>query len=108
MTKTLSALMIGVTLLATASQIVSASTALSAGARVCRMTTYYKDSEMTTVVGVRTTCPGGRSYGRTSPYYEVEVVELDSGGGSGGPSTGPGKLPCEFLAAGCSNLPVLR
>ena len=108
MAKTLSALMIGAMLLGTASQIVSASTALSAGARVCRMTTYYKDAEMTTIVGVRTNCPGGRSYGRTSPYHEVETVELDTGGESGGPSTGPGKLPCEFLAAGCSNLPVFR
>lgn len=71
----------------------------------CRITTYYKTADMTDVVGVRSTCSSPKSSGRTSKYYEVEVLTADTGP-SGGGSGGPGNLPCEFLAAGCSNLPV--
>ena len=74
----------------------------------CRITTYYSTSEMADVVGVRTTCPGGSAWGRTSRFKEVEVVELESPQGPGGGGGGPGGLPCEFLAAGCSNLPEPR
>jgi hypothetical protein len=73
----------------------------------CRMTTYYSDAAMSDIVGVRTNCPGGGSWGRVTRYRETEIVQL--GGerpGTGG--NGPGSLPCEFLASGCSNLPVAR
>lgn len=68
----------------------------------CRIFTYYTDVTMTEMVGVRTTCPGGGGWGRTSRFREVETINLNE---NSGPSTGPGGLPCEFLAAGCSNLP---
>src|SRR5688500_6187608 len=60
----------------------------------CRITTYYQTAEMETEVGVRTTCPGGAKWGRTSPHRQVEVVTLDT---PTGPTTGggPGGLPCE-------------
>lgn len=74
----------------------------------CRITTYYSTAEMDDAVGVRTTCPGGSAWGRTTRFKEVEVVELDSPQGPGGTGGGPGGLPCEFLAAGCSNLPQPR
>ena len=108
MTKPLSTLIIGIALIGTTFQLMSVSAALSAGARSCRFTTYYKEAEMATIVGTRTNCPGGQSTGRTSPYFETEIVQLDTGGGAGGPATGPGRLPCEFLAKGCSNLPEQR
>jgi len=73
----------------------------------CVITTYYKTAEMVTVVGVRTNCPGGSNSGRTSPYKEREVVQLNSPGPVGG-GGGGGSLPCEFLAKGCGNLPVKR
>jgi hypothetical protein len=72
----------------------------------CRITTYYKTAEMTQEVGVRSTCPGVSKWGRTSKYYEVETLQTDNGGGHH--TSGPGKLPCEFLQQGCSNLPVSR
>ena len=75
--------------------------------RTCKITTYYKTADMTEVVGTRTNCPGGGSSGRTSRFFEVETVELNPGGPGGG-GGGPGGLPCEFLAAGCSNLPAQR
>jgi hypothetical protein len=74
----------------------------------CRITTYYSTAEMDDAVGVRTTCPGGSAWGRTTRFKEVEVGTLDTPQGPGGPGGGPGGLPCEFLAAGCSNLPVNR
>jgi hypothetical protein len=75
--------------------------------RTCKITTYYKQAEMTDVVGVRSTCSSPRSSGRTSRYFETETLQVESQpvGGSG---SGPGSLPCEFLASGCSNLPTLR
>lgn len=74
----------------------------------CRITTYYRTADLSDVVGVRTTCPGGSSWGRTTRFKEVEAVEFDSPEGPGGTGGGPGGLPCEFLAAGCSNLPEPR
>ncbi len=75
--------------------------------RTCRITTYYKTAEMTDVAGVRSTCPGAQSSGRTTRFFEVEEIQLGTpttGGGGGD----PGGLPCEFLAKGCSNLPTMR
>lgn len=82
--------------------------------KICRITAYYKEAALNTVVGTRTTCPPNMS-GRKSPYFEVEVIEIDyprSPGGAGG-----GGLPCEFVADGtgswdpqrtCQNLPLDR
>jgi hypothetical protein len=75
---------------------------------ICRITTYYSTSDMSDAVGVRTTCPGGSPWGRVTRFKEVEVVELESPQGPGGTGGGRGGLPCEFLAAGCSNLPQQR
>ena len=81
----------------------------------CRITTYYQEPALETVVGTRTTCPGGQSSGRTSRYKEIEVVQLDYGGGPSGP--GGAGMPCEFVADGtgpwspqntCQNLPIPR
>lgn len=82
---------------------------------VCRITTYYQEAALETIVGTRTTCPGGGSSGRTSRYYEIEVVELDTPQGPSGP--GGAGMPCEFVADGtgpwspqntCQNLPIPR
>ncbi len=73
----------------------------------CRVITYYQTAAMETVVGVRTNCPGSSNTGRTSPHREVETVTLDAPG-PGPVGGGSGKLPCEFLAKGCGNLPVRR
>jgi len=45
--------------------------------------------------------------GRSSPYRTTETVSTDTGGG-GHTGGGGGSLPCEFLQAGCSNLPTNR
>jgi hypothetical protein len=70
----------------------------------CVIRTYYRTAEMVDVVGVRTKCPGGRSWGRTTRFVEAERVDLTPPG-PGGTSGSPGKLPCEFLATGC---PVIQ
>jgi hypothetical protein len=75
--------------------------------KTCRITTYYKQAEMADVVGVRSTCSSPRSSGRTSRYFETETLQVDSQP-VGGTGSGPGSLPCEFLASGCSNLPTRR
>lgn len=82
--------------------------------KICRITTYYKEAALVTIVGTRTTCPPKLS-GRTSRYFEVEIIEVDTPQGPGG--GGGGGLPCEFLADGtgrwepqgtCQNLPLAR
>lgn len=76
-----------------------------AEAASCRIITYYADPDMTDSVGVWSNCPGMKGLsGRRSRYFEVETEQLPSGGTVGG----GGSLPCEFLAAGCSNLPTPR
>lgn len=72
----------------------------------CVMTTYYKEAALQNEVGVRTTCPGGSPWGRTSPYKEREVIELQPPGPGGPP--GPGNMPCEFTPKGCSPIPGPR
>ena len=83
--------------------------------RICRITTYYQEAALETMVGTRTNCPGGSPSGRTSRYFEIEVVELESPSGPGGP--GGAGMPCEFVADGtgpwspqntCQNLPIPR
>lgn len=75
----------------------------------CRITTYFSTAAKEDVVGVRTTCPGGERWGRVTQHREIEVVTLDVEGPSpAGGGGGPGGLPCEFLAKGCSNLPTRR
>ncbi|MER9055033.1 hypothetical protein [Mesorhizobium sp. M0213] len=71
----------------------------------CRITTYYKTAAKATEVGVRSTCQGVKKWGVTSKYYEVEKIEAATPPHT---SDGGGSLPCEFLAAGCFNLPVKR
>ncbi|MER8548782.1 MULTISPECIES: hypothetical protein [unclassified Mesorhizobium] len=71
----------------------------------CRITTYYKTAAKATEVGVRSTCQGVKKWGVTSKYYEVEKIEAATPPHTSG---GGGSLPCEFLAAGCSNLPEKR
>ncbi len=73
----------------------------------CVIRTYFKTAELTAEVGMRSSCPGARKWGKTSRFVEVETVDLVPDGPSG-PGGGPGGLPCEFLASGCSNLPELR
>jgi len=73
----------------------------------CRITTYYREAAMETVVGVRSTCPGTSNSGRISPYKEVETLTVDNGHGHAGGGSGA-SLPCEFLAKGCGNLPANR
>lgn len=76
----------------------------------CTITTYYNNAAFERQVGERTKCTGSpvKMTGRTSPYHETEHVSTSDGGGGGHPSGGPGSLPCEFLQAGCSNLPTNR
>jgi hypothetical protein len=56
---------------------------------------------------MRSSCPGASKWGKVTKFVEVETVDLVPEGPSG-PGGGGGKLPCEFLASGCSNLPELR
>ena len=75
--------------------------------RSCVIRSYYDNAELETQVGVRSSCPGARRWGKVTRFVEVERVDLVPEG-PGSPGGGPGKLPCEFLASGCSNLPELR
>ena len=75
----------------------------------CVITTYYNNASLDQQVGERTKCTGSPVHmtGRTSPYRTTETVSTDTGGG-GHTGGGGGSLPCEFLQAGCSNLPTNR
>jgi|KBSMisStandDraft_5_1062788.scaffolds.fasta_scaffold385279_2 hypothetical protein len=75
----------------------------------CVITTYYNNASFDQQVGERTRCTGSPVHmtGHTSPYHTTETVSSDTGGG-GHTGGGGGSLPCEFLQAGCSNLPVNR
>jgi len=75
---------------------------------VCIITTYYNNSAFDEEVGTRTKCTGSPMHmtGRATPWHTSEREVLDQGGAH--PPGGPGGLPCEFLAAGCSNLPTVR
>jgi hypothetical protein len=93
---------------------VSISTILVPGAaqalpRTCVIRTYYNNATLQTEVGLRSTCPGVRRWGRTSQFVEVERVSLVPEG-PGGPGS-PGGIPCEFQSgsqAECNNLPTPR
>jgi hypothetical protein len=77
----------------------------------CLITTYYKTSALEEEVGQRTQCTGSPATmtGRTSPWHTSERIVVDNHGpGGGGSGGGRIHLPCEFLAAGCSNLPANR
>ena len=73
----------------------------------CVIRNYFQTAEMDNQVGMRSSCPGANKWGKITKFVEVETVDLVPDGPSG-PGGGPGKLPCEFLASGCSNLPELR
>jgi hypothetical protein len=75
----------------------------------CTITTYYNNASFDTQVGERTRCTGSpvKMTGHTSPYHTSETLS-SSTGGNGHTSGGHSGLPCEFLQAGCSNLPVNR
>ena len=38
--------------------------------RSCRITTYYQTAALETQVGMRTTCPGGQRWGRTTRFFQ--------------------------------------
>lgn len=80
--------------------------AVPANGITCRITTYFKTVELEKEVGLRSTCPGVKKWGKTSKFFEVELI--DTGHEGSGGHRGLGGLPCEFLASGCSNLPELR
>jgi hypothetical protein len=75
----------------------------------CTITTYYNDKAHDRVVGTRTQCTGAatQNTGHTSPYHTTERLSSSSGG-TGHPHNGTTQMPCELLAAGCSNLPTNR
>ncbi len=83
--------------------------ALPPGA-TCKITTYYSTAQLTQEVGRLSTCPGPDRgmKGRKTRFFEVETIQISAPGPGGGSQGGPGKLPCEFLASGCSNLPGAR
>lgn len=74
----------------------------------CFIRSYYKTAEMNEAVGMRSSCPGARRWGKTSRFVEVEWVDLvPEGPGTPG---GGGGLPCEFKPddGQCNNLPIPR
>jgi hypothetical protein len=73
----------------------------------CIIRNYFQSAELDNQVGMRSSCPGAQKWGKVTKFVEVETVDLVPDGPSG-PGGGPGKLPCEFLASGCSNLPEIR
>ena len=75
----------------------------------CTVTTYYNNAAHTTVVGTRTMCTGSptQTTGHTSPYHTTEKFSTTSGG-NGHPHGTTTQMPCEILAAGCSNIPKSR
>jgi hypothetical protein len=75
----------------------------------CLITTYYNNASHDEEVGTRTQCTGTpvSMVGRSTPWHTSERLSTGAGG-TGHPHGGSQNLPCEFLAAGCSNLPVNR
>ncbi len=79
--------------------------ALPSGPITCRVYTYYSNAKKIEEVGTFARCPGGIHKGRTTRWFTVETFKIGVPG-QNGPGGGPGDLPCEFLQAGCSNLPT--
>lgn len=77
------------------------------GQRICRVYTYFSDKEETKQVGLFARCPGGTHTGHTTKWFTVETFTVGTRPETGGEQK-PGSLPCEFLAAGCGDLPVPR
>lgn len=78
-------------------------TSTSADAATCRIIIYYSDASHDDAVGTWSNCPGQKGLtGRRTRFSEVMTETIPN------PRPGPGNLPCEFLEAGCSNLPVQR
>jgi hypothetical protein len=75
----------------------------------CLITTYYNNASHDDEVGTRTQCTGTpvKMVGRSTPWHTSERLST-SAGGTGHPHGGGQSMPCEFLAAGCSNLPTNR
>lgn len=74
----------------------------------CIIRSYYNNAELDTQVGMRSSCPGARKWGKVTRFVEVERVDLVPEGPGGG--TGGG-LPCEFQQGQteeCNNLPRPR
>ncbi len=96
---------VAVATLAANALISSPAQALPGPGATCKVITYYSDAAKTNQVGTSSTCPGNRGlHGRRTAYFEVDTIPLGNQGPR--PTKGPGHLPCEFLAAGCGNLPV--
>lgn len=75
----------------------------AANAATCTIITYFSDAAMTQSVGTWSNCPGQKGlHGKRSKYSERETEQLRS------PAPGPGGLPCDFLAKGCSAVPQPR
>ena len=78
----------------------------------CTVTTYYSDASKTQSVGTYSNCPTEPPKrgltGRRTRYSDSDTLDLgDIRGGLHHPDPGnKQKQPCEFLAAGCSNLPT--
>ena len=75
----------------------------------CVITTYYNNASHDEEVGTRTQCTGTpvKMVGHSTPWHTSERLST-SAGGTGHPHGGGQSMPCEFLAAGCSNLPTNR
>jgi hypothetical protein len=74
--------------------------------KTCVMRTYYDGADMQNEVGMRSSCPGAKKWGKVTKFVEAETIDLVPEG-PGGPGGG-GDLPCEFLASGCSPIPGPR
>ena len=69
----------------------------------CRVTTYYADASMKAKVGSVSTCPGSRAHtGRTTKFFEAEVIEQGERPHEEGLPEDAGSLPCEYPTE-CAN-----
>jgi hypothetical protein len=69
----------------------------------CFDTYYYENASMTKVVGVQSNCPGRKGLqGRRTKWVEREKDSYKICAST------PEKIPCEFRANGCKNLPDRR
>ena len=99
-TKRVSLMMVAVALgLAAAAPAANAQSATAS----CRITTYYADAAMKTKVGSVSTCPGSRAHtGRTTKFFEAEVIEYGDRPHEEGLPPDAGSLPCEYPTE-CAN-----
>jgi hypothetical protein len=71
----------------------------------CRITTYYADASMTTVVGTYSTCPGSRGLsGRRTRFFEIDEVQIGTGPRPKPPGNSP--FPCDLQEHCVTHLPT--